>query len=363
MMSINNSINRAELLRIAGLVRPALATQDYIPALTHIKFDKGYATAYNDISSIAIRAELNLNRCVPGDLLIRALGSFGGENVAIAFDDKTSALLLSSGRSKLKLPTMNIKDYPFDIPPEEAPSIVLTPEIIKGVERCLISVGNDPTHPAQMGVTLEVDALGKAILYSTDNFTISSFRTSTAISLPGDSPIILPTFFCEQLVSLSKAFPKEITTLYLFPGAICVDFGTEAILFNKTVLDLEPMDFQNILKKHCNPAKVANDLQTIPDAFDAAFNRALLVLSNELDKSTQVKINSNGITLSSSSNLGDSFDEIEFKANGADKEFLIDPSLVIRASKCCSKLSFYPKVMLLSDDSGSFLHLIAHCSS
>jgi hypothetical protein len=39
-------------LRLAKLVQPALSTQDYIPALKHIKFEGGYATAYNDVSAI-----------------------------------------------------------------------------------------------------------------------------------------------------------------------------------------------------------------------------------------------------------------------------------------------------------------------
>lgn len=358
-----NSTKREALMRVASLVRPALATQDYIPALTHIKFDGEFATAFNDISAIVVRAGIDLQRCVPGDLLIRTLGLFGGDTVALTYDPVKSTLLLASGRSKLKLPTMHPKDFPFSVPTEQAPEVVITPAILKGIERCLLSVGNDPRHPAQMGVTLEVDG-DKAVLYSTDNFTISRYATDSKIELPADVPVILPTFFCEQLVTLSKAFDGE-KILVLLPGGLLVDFidahgNTEASLFSKTVVDLEPMEFRSIFAKHVKSKGV--EAATIPDAFDAAFNRALLVLSNEMDKSTRVTVKNGTLQLHSTSALGDADDDFEFKGSG-EVEFLIDPSLVVRASKVCTKVAFHGKAMMLTDDSGAFSHLIAHCAA
>lgn len=366
-MSVKNSTGRAALLKIANLIRPALATQDYIPALTHIKFDGQFATAYNDISAIVVQAEVDIKRCVPGDLLIRALGSFGGETVALAYDDKNSSLLLSSGRSKLKLPTMPTADFPFEVPSDQAPEITMTKDMIKGIEQCLLSVGNDPTHPAQMGVTLEVDGEGRAVMFSTDNFTISRYQTSTKIVLSGDTPVIMPTFFCVQLIAIAKAFPECEVVLVMLPGALLADFlpagkSTTASLFTKTIVDLEPLDFHKIVKKHCDPVKVVKDLITIPDALDAAFERALLVLTNELDKSTEVIVSPEGIDLHSTSAMGDSDDEIDAKI-GTSMKFLVDPTLVVRGTKQASKIGFYPRVMVLANESASFLHLIAHCAS
>lgn len=357
---MSSSTNREALLRILGLVRPALASQDYIPALTHVKFDGEYAIAYNDISAISVACDAPIKRCVPGDLFIRALGSFGGSTVALAYDDAKSSLLLSSGRSKLKLPTLDPKDFPFSIPTEVAPEIILTAPIMRGIERCLISVGADPTHPEQMGVTLEEGADG-AVLFSTDNFVISRFQTNADIKLPGEAPIILPTFFCEQLVTLSKAFPEESVRLTIFPTALLAELGLAAAIFTKTLVDLTPVDFPKVIKKHIvSPASV--DLSKIPDAFDAAFERALLVLSNDVDKVTKVETDYSGVSLFSTSAMGDSDDDIEMKLT-KEVQFLIDPALVVRALKVCTMVGFYPKVMIFGDDSGSFLHLIAHCSN
>lgn len=363
-MSAKTTTNREALIKIAALVRPALATQAYIPALTNIKFDGEYATAFNDISAISVRAEVDVECCIPGELLIKALGSFGSEQIMFQ-EGADATIVLSSGRSKLKLPTLQHKDFPLEWPSEdEGDEINLDHSILKGIERCLLSVGNDPTHPAQMGVTLDADTKGMAVLFSTDNFSISRYQTKTKLSLPGDCPVILPRFFCEQLVSLARAFPDAEMTLVLHNGAVQVDFGKSAKLFTKTPVDLEPMDFPKIVAKHCKLASLDTMLAAIPDSFDAAFNRALLVLSGELDKATKITIGTDTLKLRSTSSMGDSDDSMPYPASGVepDEPFNVDPSLVARASKVCGMVGFTDKVMILADADAQFVHLIAYCS-
>lgn len=365
---MSTSINRESLLKIVNLIKPALASQDYIPALTHIKFDGSFAMAYNDISAISVACSVPVQRCVPGDVLIRGLNSFNGESVALTFDAKTNALLVSSGRSKLKLPTIPLDQFPFEENGDTCPEITLTTDMLKGIELCLMSVGSDPTHAAQMGVTLETDLGGKTWLYSTDNFTVSYYKTKDTVKLPGDAPLILPTFFCQQLLALSKAHPGLTMILVLLPGALQVDYcdygnNVVASLFTKTVIDLEPLDFVRIIDKHSKTLKGKPDAwPSIPDPFDAAFNRALLVLSAELDKSTKVTHNEKSIKLESSSKMGDSEDEFEYKGSDSG-EFLIDPTLVVRASKVAQRMTFGKGIFAISAAEGAFVHMIAHCAS
>lgn len=366
-MTEKNATNREALVKIAALVRPALATQAYIPALTHIKFDSEFATAYNDVSAIMVKALVDVEVCLPGELLIKALNSFGAESIAIQESAKDKAVVLSSGRSKLKIPTLALDAFPFALPDtKKASEIVLDASILKGIERCLMSVGNDPTHPAQMGVTLDADDVkGTAILYSTDNFTISRYQAKAKVALPGGSPVILPTFFCQQLVALAKAFPEEEVVLYLIPGALLVEFGKTARLFNKTLVDLEPLDFPRIFDKHCKITKLKDRLGTIPDSWDASFNRALLVLGGEVDKVTKVVVSDKSIQLHSTSSMGDSDDTLSHDSDAEEAPegaFYIDPALVGRAGKAAGLMVFNEKALALADAEAQFIHLIAYCS-
>jgi hypothetical protein len=363
---MTTSINRSALLKACSAVRPALAAADYIPALTHILFRDGFATAYNDINAIVVSAPgLEMNRCIPGDLLIRTLSSFGGEAIAMTFDPKTNILLLASGRSKIKLPTLSDKDFPFEVPDGTAPEITLTLPILKGIEKCLTAAGTDSTHPAQMGVTLETDEDGCAVLYSTDSTTISRYQTADKITLPGDVPVILPTFLCDRLSAVQKDFPQTAPVLVLLPGALLVDFveiktkNVLASIFSKTLIDLEPVDFGKVIKRYCNPKTAAKDMRKIPDALDAAFGRAMLVLGNEPVKTTRVKMNDKSMSLFSTSAMGDCDDDVVFDAPDA-AEFLVDPELVVRGLKQCTKVTLAKNVLLLGDETGNYLHMVSH---
>lgn len=362
-MSEKNTMVRLDLLKALLLVRPALSKQNYIPALQHVHFGKGYATAYNDISAISVRLESDLDRCLPGELLIRALQSFSAESVMV--QQKDAEAVLSSGRSKLKLPTLDGKAFPLEWPAEgDTSEFKVSAAIIRGIERCLMSVGNDPTHPEQMGVTLDaVD--GYARLFSTDNFTISSYETDTKLKLPADAPVILPTFFCEQLVALAAAYKDEKVMLLVTPGALVAEFGDSAKLLTKTLVEREPADFPAMMKKHLKLDNLKKELVAIPPAFDAALSRALLVLEQEADKITTVTLNKDSFSLSSASSMGNADDKLPFDGDidfGAPEEIHFDPALVARASKACGLMGFLSKALVLADSEAQFVHLVAYCS-
>ena len=357
-----STINRDALLKLASLVRPALSSQNFIPAYQHIKFEQKMATAYNDITAIIVKAPFDLQGCLPGELLIKAVSSFNAESVVIQEGQIAGTLLLTSGRSKLKLPTLPVADFPFTLPrAKDAPVVELNDDIIRGIRRCLFSVGSDPTNPAQMGVTLESED-GIAVLYSTDNSTISRYQTKTKIKLPADAPLILPTFFCDQLLTLAKAFPEDDIDLEIHAGALLVTFGKNAKLLTKTVVDMQPIDFHRIIKTYLLVDEVKKQLQPIPDGFDAAWERALLVLSAELDKATLVDPAGTAIGLHSKSAMGEASDQLMCADLGTKiKEFHVNPSMVLRAAKCTEAFALYPRTMVMGDKDGAFIHLISHC--
>lgn len=357
---MSTTIQREALAKIANIVRPALSTLPYIPAYQHILFDGKQALAYNDISAIAVAAEFDIERCLPGEMLIKALGSFAGAEVLLQEDPKSESLLLSSGRSsKLKLPTLPHSSFKFRMPAAGRDGLALTDDIIAGIGKCLISVGNNQKHPATLGVTMDEEG-GCAVLYSIDNATISRCATKSKVKLPGGAPVILPTFFCEQMTLLAKAFPKDDIDLH-FIGAdgLLVTFGKSASLFTKTISDLSPLDFPSIIKKNLDLAGVK--LEAIPDAFDAAFGRAMLVLANEMDKTATIKPTRQGFSLHAESAYGVADDDIAFKGEVPDS-FSIDPTYVLRAAKVCTHLACTPRVLVMGSGDSSFLHMIAHVS-
>ncbi|MNL05515.1 DNA polymerase III subunit beta [compost metagenome] len=339
-------------------MRPALATKDYVPALTHILFDGGRATAYNDISAISVRCDLDLGRCVPGADFSGALASFGGSEVLVQLS-KGDALSVKCGRGTLRLQTLPAADFPYEPPGSGGAEFALTTDILRGVERCLLNVGADSGHPAQSGVTLDADG-GIAVLYSTDGATISRFVTSTKIKLPGDAPVILPKFFCEQVVSMARAFPEAEAFLVLHDGALQADFGAEATVFTRVPLDVTPLDFPRTFAKHARGGK--DGMFDIPDLFDGALQRALLVLGQEKLKTARVHLAKGNLNLSAGSGSSQSEDDMKYDWDDADptEPMRVDAALLARAAKVCTRMSFTESVTAFADADGDFTHIVAH---
>lgn len=352
-MKLNQSVAKQELTSIVDLVKPAVAGQSYIDALTRIAFTGEYAVAYNDILAIARPCTLPLG-CVPGELLSKTLATIISDEVLLQAE-REGELLLSAGRTKMKIPTLPVTTFPFEFQ-TDGYDVALTNSVLAGIELCLVGVGSDPTHPAQMGVTLEGGE--RARLFSTDNYTISRFTTESNIKLQADVPLLLPTEFCRQLLVLANAFSGDKVTLEVFPTAITAHIGEQARLFSKLLVDVTPLDFDAILAKHrINDEK---PYQAIPNVLDGAFERAALVLSKELDKTTTMSVTGNRLSLFSKSALGEAADTCSFKYPDTS-EFHIDPTRVARALKLTSKMALLENILVLSSDDEDFTHLIAHC--
>lgn len=364
---MTSSISREALLKVAQLVRPAVSNQAFIPALTHIQLADGYATAYNDVTAISVSLGSmvtgdELDYCLPGDLLIKVLSGFTTSEVTFKTGGKEKAVTVSSGRSNIKLHPLAASEFPLDWPAKSAPHIVIDDNLLRGIERCLISVGNDPTHPAQMGVTIEVGPKGNAVLYATDNFTISRFSSTTSVKLPADSPIILPTFFCEQLLVLAKSFPDDQIHLLLHDSAFVAEIGEKATLFTKIMVDASPLQFEKMLRNYFDPAKITNTATPVPSGLDAALARALLILSNSKDKFTKISCKGEVLQLSSSSDLGEADDDLAIDADDA-KEFVVDPTMIARVLKLCDHMTMLDNALVLSSADGAFVNLVSHCSA
>jgi DNA polymerase III sliding clamp (beta) subunit (PCNA family) len=356
---MTTTIKREALTKIVNLVRPALSTLPYIPAFQHIRFDGDKATAYDDTSAISVLADIGLECCIPGEMLTKALGSFSGDEVLLQKEKEGTNVVMTSGRAaRLKVPTLPVKDFPFQMPSLKGHVIEMTDELLAGIEKCRISVGTNPKHPAAMGVTLDEED-GHAVLFSTDSVTVSRFATKTKVKLPAGAPVILPTFFCDQLMALAKAFPKDdVDLIVLGTDGLAATFGKKAELYTKTLVDMTPLDFPSVIKRNCNIDRLK--LEPIPDAFDAAFGRAMLVQASQMDKKATITAHlAGGFSLHAESASGVSDDDISFKGK-VPAEFSVDPTYVIRASKACTHIAFEKEAVVMGSADGNFLHLIAH---
>lgn len=361
---MSNTTDRAALARACALVRPALASRGYVPSQTHIKFDGKWATAYNDVMAISVPCDLDLKRLVPGDLLIQGVASFGGKEVL--FSSEATALVVKSGRAKVTLPTLDPEAWTHSWPADEGAPVDLDADIVRGVDQCLVSVGNDSTQPAQMGVTLDADEGGRAVLFSTDNKSVSRRQCKAKAKLPGDVPVIMPKAFCEQLVSLSKAHPGCEAQMLLRSGSIEVRWWDEkdreqCRLFTRVPVDVSPMDFGRVLRKHCGDlSALKKRLALVPEGLDSAVGRALLVLQGEVRKKASVEVDGGTLRIKASSDLGNADDSMKAELEDVARVSM-DAELVARGLKLASRIGITESVTILTGgEDCEFVHMVAH---
>lgn len=356
---MNVPVSRENLLKALNITKPALASQSFVPVLTHFLFDGEEISTYNDLAAMSVRWPSDFEACVPGELLIKALNSMTSDKVMLQLLD-TGHLLLTSGRSKVKVPTLPMTDFTFT-PPEtrhESGRFIMSSELLEGIELCLVSVGTDPTHPAQMGVTIENSEQG-VLLHSTDNFTLSRYVSKVdEIDLPGEAPVIMPTFFCMQLIAMAKTYPDEMVEVIVYPGALMARVGGVGSVFTKMIDDLTPLDFSRVFER-----MVANDCDVveIPGPFDSAVSRTVLVLSDQADKIAEVRVDAGKLYVEASSDKGEAYDVMDTKAEDCEA-FSVDPTLILRALKVTTHMAPMRKALAMVAKGGRFMHLIAHCS-
>ena len=356
-----SNLNRETLLAAVTLARPALATQMFVPAFTHYLFRDDEVTAYNDLIGISVTMEHDLSVCLPGDLLNRVLNSLAGQNVMVQPVDGSNTLLLSSGRSRLKVPFLPVEDFPIRWPDiGKLAQMPLNVDVFNGIRLCLPGVGVNPNHPAQMGVTLDTDKDGTALLWSTDSYSLSRYQTEVQVELPGDCPVIMPTAFCEQLLALAKAFPKEEVVLCAGPGVLVASFGRRARLQSRTAVDLQPLDFQGVWTRHLAGA---GKFQPIPVGWDDALARLLVVLSSETAKTATLDAGKGSINMVATSAMGEAQDELEWPGNAMARPVSVDPALLARGSKAANQMAFCTTATLFKSSDGSFSHMVAHCAT
>jgi hypothetical protein len=353
-------IDRARFAKALALATPALSNKPYIPALVHFLVAGGKVTAYDDILAVqvAVAGTEGLSCCLLGELLTKAVGSYGAAEILVQPHATEAAVVLSSGRSKIKVPTLPAEDFPLTWPTTRgAVAIPLTAQILKGIEYCLPGAGVNPNHPAQMGVTLD-EKEGAAVLFSTDNTTISRYLTTEKSLLPASSPVIFPTAFCDRVLALAKAFPQETVTLYLSPGALVVEVGTSARVLSRQLADLVPLDFVAVTDKYTKGLS-GKALNTLPDGWEASLGRAALVTGGDHSVVT-VSEHRKALRILASSSFGEVDETLAFGGTLPPSPVKLDPALLTRGSKVCTKMSFAAQALVLVSEDGNYLHLVAY---
>ena len=281
------------------LAQPCLLGVDFIPVLSHYCFDKGVFYAYDGVSAIIVTCETDLSCAVRGDTLL-GLVSLAGEKLSLKqAKDKVEVV---SGNSRAELPCLLPKDFLLQLPEQDQLcQFFLTEELVKGLALCSSGVGQDPRRPEFTGVTLQ---LGKEpIFYSSDNTSITKYTGTEAVG-EKQITVILPKSICDQILATAtvleaKLNKVKITLTKEFVIAQFDDTIPVVTIIGK-LLTVTPAKFEQIIAS-CKSNKPKFE---IPEGFDKAVAKVVLVTNKELQKDCVLETNGEKFLVRGEGSLG-----------------------------------------------------------
>jgi DNA polymerase III sliding clamp (beta) subunit (PCNA family) len=350
---------REELLQQLDVAKLAIDARDFIPILSHFCFHGKTVTAYNDFIGIQVQCKTNFTLALQANILLKLLSSVSNKEVDIGFSK--NAVFFKSGASRTgvraRLPYMGEEDFLFKWPNLKRLGMHEFKEkqaerFFNGIRLCLSSVGDQ--MPSQMGVTLNNKAK-LLCMYSTNNKAISKF-TTMALTSSGVDNIILPTIFCQAILKGAQTYGLAEVGIQVAKDFVVVSFGDQCKMYGKLVGNKDPLDFDKVIGEH-----IAKDYdeakQKVPKNFAEIFDRALLILSNDLQKQVAINCANNTVTAEAKSSLGKVKSSAVFKKNFEAHDCHIDAELAARAVENCDTVYFGTRAAVFSK--GNYMHLLA----
>lgn len=268
-------MQRQKLLEILMIVRPALASNDLVPMLTHLWFEGGRVLACNDMIAISAPCAAEFTGAIPGATLLSILQASRAKEVEFAPAEQE--VQVRAGSSRLKLPLLPIEKFPFEMPEpaKEAETLpVSSAEFVEAVEGCLRSVSRDTSVPDQLGVTV-VPGKKNLLLYATNGASMTrapvAFKSERR---PLARRVVLPSLFCEQLVRLARQ--EKSVKLVVAEDHVLLSTSGGVRLYGKLVEIDRPLDFAGKIKE-ITPEDAAERSALIPGGLARVLERALII--------------------------------------------------------------------------------------
>lgn len=362
-------MNRLALLSALKTMHPFLSQNDFIPMLTHFCFVGGEKiVAYNDVQAMVLPFKTPLDCAVPGSLLLKCLNTLKSDEIDLSL--KGTDLTVISGKTKIEFKVLSPDQFIFESPEYENTPILMSVGCLEGMKKCLLSVGTSPTHQKMNGITIVIEE-DKVSMYSTDAVAISryTFYERTDVKNGDTVTLILPTFFCQQLINLATEFCKDgdyIKLKYEQNKSIVAEVGEEGSVFKiySRLIDAVPLDFEATIEKSIGDLDEI-ELQPLPEMLQAAFERAQLLIGNEERhaKSTTLQVRDEEIRLTTESSIGTVKDYIDLPNKLGNFDAHLVPDKLLRVYPVVSKISFRKNLVLATGSDGAFLHLISYVTA
>lgn len=343
-------MKRADLLQSLEIAKPCLSNNALIPMLSHYCFDGNCLMTFNGAQGVITTVESDLQCCIPGDLFYKLVESYPVDEIDIK--QKKESVWLNVKGNVAKLAILPKEDYIFDAPNVEGlTEVELTKDFFKGLERCLMSVSDNPMHRNMFGITI-INTGERTCLYATNIDTLSKYELEKPLHEDAFQ-LLLPKLYCALLIILGKAYEEAI--LYLGDNYVYADFGDTGV-YSKIMSDVEFLEFEREINYYFEENMT---FQERPVELLGGLSRCLIVLSESVDKFVNVTVAGNNLTLVAETPMGNIKEDVTLEVKQTLK-FKMDASLLEKGLLATEQFTFVQKgaeVAFIGQEN-KFIHIV-----
>ncbi|MCL1925173.1 MAG: DNA polymerase III subunit beta [Defluviitaleaceae bacterium] len=243
------------------------------------------------------------------------------EEVIIKVDEKGS-VLIKSGKVEFKIMGQKSEDFPR-LPDLE----LLSGEVIEGelfrkmIKQTIFSISTSEDKPTFTGELLEIKN-GKIILVAVDNFRVSLRSEDLAAEINHEA--IIPG---KTMKELSRIIPANSDiSIYFTEKYVLIE--TNEFVITSRLLEGDFLKYNQVFEGERKTLFTINRNEILE-----ALDRAGIIASDGKTVPSKLKIEKEKLIITSNSDMGNLYDEVEIALVGDELEISFNPKFLIEAIK------------------------------
>jgi hypothetical protein len=331
-------VNKEQLQRAMEIVRPGLASKEYIEQTTSFLFKGGRVITYNDEISISHPVEdLSIDGAIKAEELYKFLSKISKEEIDVSATEKE--IQLKAGRIKAGLTLQKEIKIPFEDEIGEIGKWKKLPEgFNKSARFAMSSCSRDMSNPALTCVHITPDG----IVEGTDSFRIAQCEND---KIPVKESLV-PADSIKEVIKIEPTHVAEGDGWIHFSN----EEGTVASsrLYVSEYKDLSPfMDVDGVEFE-------------FPESILESIERAYVFAKKEniLDEWLQIDISKNKLQISGQSETGWAKEKHSIKYDGDHIRFMVVPYLLQDILKETRRCTIGDNKMKFSDSNWSYVSVL-----
>lgn len=213
------SVSSSQLLKNLSQIRGVIASNPVLPILENFLFDVSDGTLTATASDLQTTAKISMEVeatdsgmvAVPAKIFLETLQNLPEQPIAIAIDEDTYSIEITSENGRYKVSGANAIDFPRVPAVANAFSVTMDANILnRALSNTLFATSNDDMRPSMSGVYLQLKS-EKTVFASTDGHRLVRYQRAD-LNSPNETAILLPR---KALGIVKSLLPSDKTQLKL----------------------------------------------------------------------------------------------------------------------------------------------------